>query len=233
MCPPVRQNGGFLYTIRAKDAAAAASQAGALVQALQARTSFDRTTRGGLQPVGTIWIASYLHALPLQPPDRGAQVLSLGTAATLYAAVGTNRLDDALELAAPLNQGTPAPAVTGAWSAIESLLYHPSDIAACERMRRMLHAPRKELNDVRRVFVAAMRRFYRQRNIVTHSGHTNGVALDAALRTTTPLIGAGLDRLVHAKLTYGIDPLDLAARAENSLDLAGDPLGPHVTKLLD
>lgn len=308
--PPVRQNGGFLYAIRAKDAAAAARQAGGMVQVLQARTSFDRDTSGQLRPAGHIWVASYPDKLPLQPPERAAQVLSLGVAETLYAAVGTDRLDDALELAAPLNQGAPAPAVTGAWSAIESLLYHPgdagdreegrivagnrlatlvacswpraeltglsyrhkpqtpddlsralerqttnahrceavadalasgaqlaltkpSDVAACQRMRRMLQAPRKELDDVRRVFVAAMRRFYRQRNIVTHSGHTNGVALDAALRTAAPLIGAGLDRLVHARLTSGTDPLDLAARAENSLALVGDPLGPHVTKLLD
>jgi hypothetical protein len=39
--------------------------------------------------------------------------------------------------------------------------------------------------------------------------------------------------LVHAKLTSGLDPLNLAARPENSLVLVGDPLGPHVTKLLD
>jgi hypothetical protein len=306
----VRQNGGFLYSIRAKDAVAAARQAGGLVQALQARTSFDRDTSGELMPVGHIWIAAYPERLPLQPPDRAAQVLSLGVTETLYAAIGTDRLDDALEMAAPLNQGAPAPAVTGAWSAIESLLYYPgdaadreegrtvaagrlaaliacswpraeltglshrhkpdtpddlarvlqnmttnahrceavadalaagaqltltkpSDVAACERMRRMLLDPRKELGDVRRVFTGAMRRFYRQRNIVAHSGHTNGVALDAALRTTAPLIGAGLDRLVHAKLSDSLEPLDLAARAENSLALVGDPLGPHVTKLLD
>jgi hypothetical protein len=47
------------------------------------------------------------------------------------------------------------------------------------------------------------------------------------------LVGAGLDRLVHAALTLGVEPLDLAARAENSLALVGDPLGPPVTGLLD
>lgn len=34
-------------------------------------------------------------------------------------------------------------------------------------------------------------------------------------------------------LTVGAEPLDLAARAENSLALVGDPLGPPVTGLLD
>ncbi|MGH3867291.1 MAG: hypothetical protein ACRDQ4_14335 [Pseudonocardiaceae bacterium] len=58
-------------------------------------------------------------------------------------------------------------------------------------------------------------------------------ALDSALRTAAPLIGAGLDRIVHSQLINRVKPLDLAARAENSLALASDPLGPTLTRLLE
>jgi hypothetical protein len=307
---PPRHNGGFLYKIDAKDAVAAARAAGSLVLRLRARSSFSRTGRGRLEPVGKVWVAAYPEPLPLQPPARGADVLSLKRERTMYAVVGSGRLDDALELAAPLNEGPPAPAVSGAWAAIESLLYHPgdkadpeagravaadrlaalvacswpraeltalsyrhrppqpdelgraldqantnaercglisraladgaplalssqSDVAARQRMSRLLASPFKELDDVRLVFAGVLRRLYRQRNIVAHGGTTAAVALDAALRTAAPLVGAGLDRVVHAALTLGVEPLDLAARAENSLALVSDPLGPLVTGLLE
>lgn len=307
---PPRHNGAFLYQIKAKDPVAAARAAGALVLRLQARSAFARTGRGRLQPVGRVWVGTYPDPLPVQPPARGAAVLSLKRERTLYSVTGSDRLDDALELAAPLNDGPPAPAVSGAWAAIESLLYHPgdradpdagralaadrmaalvacswpraelttlsyrhrpqepddlsralaqsstnadrcklvvqalssgatpalaspSDVAAYQRMSKVSANPFKELGDVRTVFAGVFRRLYRQRNIVAHGGTTAAVALDAALRTAAPLLGAGLDRLVHAALTLGVEPLDLAARAENSLTLVSDPLGPSVVGLLD
>lgn len=36
-------------------------------------------------------------------------------------------IDDALELAAPINEGPLGPAIAGAWTAIESLLSDPND----------------------------------------------------------------------------------------------------------
>ncbi|WP_344873946.1 hypothetical protein [Allokutzneria multivorans] len=228
----------------------------------------------------------------------------------MYAVNRSDRLDEALELASQLNSGTEASAVSGAWAAIESLLFHPgdkadveegravsadrlagiiacswpqaelttlgykhkplqpdqiskrlkscrtsvercevvaealvagtplalpsyNDIAAAERMRAVLRAPHGQLMDVRHVFQGVFRRLYRQRNIVMHGGSTAAIALDPALRTAAPLLGAGLDRVVHGRLSRGIDPLELAARAENSLALVGDPLGPAVTRLLE
>jgi hypothetical protein len=108
-----------------------------------------------------------------------------------------------------------------------------SDIAAAQRMKAVLDDPCAQLNDVRQIIRAVFRRVYRQRNIVVHGGSTSAIALDAALRTAAPLIGAGLDRLVHAQLANGMAALDLAARAENSLALVGDPLGPAPTRLLE
>lgn len=228
----------------------------------------------------------------------------------MYSVCQNDRLDEALELAAPLNAGPAASAVAGAWAAIESLLFHPgdqadvedgravaadrlaviatcswpraeltalshrhrpspaddiqaallacqdnsqrieviahalsagtalalaspSDLAAAERLKAVLSRPHSQLGDVRRIVQGVFRRLYRQRNIVVHGGNTAAIALESALRTAAPLIGAGLDRLVHAQLVGQVEPLDLAARAENSLALVGDPLGPAVTRLLE
>jgi hypothetical protein len=38
---------------------------------------------------------------------------------------------------------------------------------------------------------------------------------------------------VSAKQQHGLDPLKLAARAANSLELVGDDLGPEVASLLE
>jgi hypothetical protein len=59
------------------------------------------------------------------------------------------------------------------------------------------------------------------------------VAIEATLRTAGPLVGVGLDRIVHANLQHRIGPLELAARAANSLELVGDDLGPEVVSLLE
>jgi hypothetical protein len=227
----------------------------------------------------------------------------------MYATSSHDLLDDALEMAASLNAGPPASAVSGGWSAVESLLSQaadtsegrqgrvvaadrlaaivtcswpraeltalsyrhspaapdalsqhldatrknvercqavadgvaagqalvtdkPGDTAAARRMAALLADPHGKLGDVRAVFELVLRRLYRHRNIVVHGGTTASVAMEATLRTAAPLVGAGLDRLVHAQLAAQIGPLELAARAANSLELVGDDLGPSVIALL-
>jgi hypothetical protein len=305
---PPRHNGAFVYTFTVKDAVAAARAAGTKVRRLEARRSYARGSKR-LEPVGRVWIAGHPESLSLLPPERGVNVLSLMSEKTMYSISQSDRLDEALELAAPLNAGPAASAAAGAWAAIESLLYHPGDqadveegrvvagdrlaavvtcswpraelttlsyrhkpsapdtvtaelrachnnvqrseviaralsagtalalkspgdVAAAERMKAVLGAPHPQLRDVRCFIQGVLRRLYRQRNIVVHGGNTAAIALDSALRTAAPLIGAGIDRLVHAQLINQMDPLDLAARAENSLALAGDALGPALTNLL-
>jgi hypothetical protein len=307
---PPRHNGAFVYHFSAKDAAAAVRAAAANVRRLQARRSYARGAPRRLVPVGRAWVAGYVDPFLLDPPGRGASVLSLESERTMYMANANERLDEALELAAPLNGGPSAAAAAGAWAAIESLLSHPgdqadieegkvvaadrlaaittcswpraeltalsyrhhplhsdpltealtgcgsnlerstlvanaliagtplavaspSDAAAAERMTAVLANPRSQLADVRTIIASVFRRLYRQRNIVLHGGSTAAIALDATLRTSAPLLGAGLDRLVHAQLTDNIEPLDLAARAENSLSLVGDQLGPAAARLLE
>ncbi|WP_199830959.1 hypothetical protein [Streptomyces sp. NBRC 110028] len=314
----VRPGGGFLYRFSARDAHGAAEQARQMVERMVARSSFLRRNRGGITPLPFIWVAGHVQPIPFTPPARGADVLTLVNEGHLYRVSGSrSRIDDALELAAPINQGAFGPAVAGAWAAIEALLSHPDDpqetersgkavaadrlaaviacswpraeltalahrhkpqqpddlgrrLAACgtnleratyvaevlrtsggealdfsgtrtkhsdrpaaERMVALLAEPRRVLEEVMSTYRIALRRLYRTRNIVLHGGSTQGVALHASLRTAAPLVGAGLDRIVHADQVHQTTPLDLAARAEVALRLVGGETGVSVVNLLE
>lgn len=314
----IRPGGGFVYRFRALDAFSAAEQARQLVERMTARSQFLRRGRGGVKPLPCIWVAGHPQPVPLDPPARGADVLTLVNEGHLYqVADRRSRIDDALELAAAVNRGPMAPAVAGAWAAVESLLSHPDDpkdsersgkavaadrmaaIIACswpraeltalahrhkprasdalahtitaattnqERARRVAEAldargaqaldfsgastrytdwsaaqrmadlvkdPRPVLGEVRSAFRIALRRLYRTRNIILHGGATRGVALEASLRTAAPLVGAGLDRIVHAAYAESLSPLDLAARADLALQLVNGETGLSVVDLLE
>ncbi|WP_444950097.1 hypothetical protein [Micromonospora ureilytica] len=312
----IRAGGGFLYRVVARDPFGAASQVRDLVERMVARSSFMRGNRGGIRPAPQLWVDHHPDPIPFATPARGADVLSLVNEGHLYQVDKQRTLiDDALELAAPVNRGVLGPAVAGAWAAVESLLSHPddpteeersgkavaadrlaaiiacswpraeltalahrhqpetpdalaemlstcttnrerasavaaaltagntldladrfrrdADIAAVHRMRRVVANPKGELGTAATVFRIAMRRLYRTRNIVLHGGSTRGVALKAALRVAAPLVGAGLDRITHATLVEGLAPLDLAARAEVGLKLAGGETGLTVVDLLE
>ncbi|MEU1600423.1 hypothetical protein ABZ468_48675, partial [Streptomyces sp. NPDC005708] len=89
-----------------------------------------------------------------------------------------------------------------------------TDAPAAQPMTDLVHNPRTVPVDVARAFRVALRRLYRTRNTILHGGATQGVVLAASLRTAAPLVGAGSDRIVQAAYAAGLDPLDLAARAE-------------------
>lgn len=312
-----RAGGGFVYRVPALDAYGAAEQARQLLDRMVARSQFLRKDRGGIVPLPHIWVAGHPDAVPLTPPARGADVLSLVHEGHLYKVDGRrNQIDDALELAAAVNRGALGPAVAGSWAAVEALLTHPddpkgeersgkavaadrlaamlacswpraelttlahrhtpsrpdalaaaiadaetnlersrlvaqalgtegadaltlakatkySDRAAAERMVALINTPAQQLQQVRKAFQIALRRLYRTRNIILHGGSIDGVALEASLRTAAPLVGAGLDRIIHAYYTEGTEPLDLAARAEVALRLVDGETGLSLVELLE
>ncbi|WP_432171201.1 hypothetical protein [Streptomyces sp. 1222.5] len=308
-----RTGGGFVYQLHALDPLGAADQARQLLDRMIARSEFLRGRRGGVLPLPHIWVAGYDTPIPLEPPARGVDVLSLVYEGHLYKVDSPERIDDALELAAVSNRGALAPAVAGGWAAVESLLVHPddprgdgersgkavaadrmaaiiacswpraelttlahrhqpaqpdalseaisacttnrerarlvadalrtggpealalkyTDTAAAQRMAALVQNPGKQLTEVNHAFRIALRRLYRTRNIILHGGATQGVALDASLRTAAPLLGAGLDRIVHASYTEGLGPLDLAARAEVALQLVDGETGLATVDLLE
>jgi hypothetical protein len=109
----------------------------------------------------------------------------------------------------------------------------PSDVAALERMSALLKSPSRTLEDIEHHVSTAFRRLYRHRNMVLHWGKTDSVGLRACLRTTAPLVGAGLDRIAHAWLVGGTHPLELAARARLRLGTIGASPAPSVLDLLE
>ncbi|EEN86036.1 integrase [Rhodococcus qingshengii] len=308
--------GGFLYTVETRDTFGAADAVAETVDRLIARSGYTRKRTRGHKiplPLGTVWVSSGTDTEKIElrrEHGRGAFVLSLQAERRVYDVAEPTALDDALELAASLNFGSPGPAISGGWAAIEALLIssadgddtrdrgsvaadrmaalvacswprgeltslahrhdpeepdrlalalasaasnrerallvaeslksgrslaltRPTDIAAQERMNQVVKDPRRTLNDVSKHITTAMRRLYRQRNLLMHGGSTNSVALQATLRTAAPLVGAGLDRITHAALTDGIGALSLASRAGLNLKLVGGTDGRHVADLLE
>jgi hypothetical protein len=109
----------------------------------------------------------------------------------------------------------------------------PSDDAALQRMRVLLASPDQILKRVATYIEETLRRLYRQRNLVMHAGTTDSVVIEATLRTAPSLVGAGVDRIVHAFSEEGLNPLSLAARAEAELTLVGSSGGRDVVDLLE
>jgi hypothetical protein len=109
----------------------------------------------------------------------------------------------------------------------------PGDNAAVDRMKELVANPRATLLKVRDYVEIALNRLYRQRNLMLHGGRVSGDGRSQALSTAPPLVGAGLDRIVHAWFTEGTRPVELAARASLGIDLVGTASGRNVTELLE
>lgn len=148
-----RHNGGFRYKITARDAYAAADLGRETIDRMRARATYSRK-QARLEPSGELWVAGLIHPIPLARPSRGAFVLSLVSEKLLYAVGERSVLDNALEVASSLNEGPPAAAISGSWSAVESLLLAPADEAeggrgtlAAERMASLITCswPRADL----------------------------------------------------------------------------------------
>jgi hypothetical protein len=110
---------------------------------------------------------------------------------------------------------------------------HPSDVAALERMNALLRNSSRTLQDIEHHVSTSFRRLYRHRNMVLHWGKTDAIGLRACLRTTAPLVGAGLDRVAHAWFVGGTHPLELAARARVKLGTLSSSPAHSVLDLLE
>jgi hypothetical protein len=102
-----------------------------------------------------------------------------------------------------------------------------SDRAAIMRMKEVLSAPQETLTTIKHHVQDSLARLYRQRNLILHAGRTHAVALRSTLRAATPLVGAGLDRICHARFVDGVPPIRLAGRARTALTTVapGDAAG--------
>ena len=109
------------------------------------------------------------------------------------------------------------------------------DVAAQNRIIGILGDSYGELQRIRQYVTESLRRLYNQRNQIAHSGSFRSAALTATARTSFSLVGAGLDRIVHAQLQadQALLPTQLAARAETELRMVGGPGGRSPISLLD
>ncbi|MGN9785308.1 hypothetical protein ACTMTF_28025 [Nonomuraea sp. ZG12] len=128
----VRASGGLLFRVRARDHVSALHEITERFDRIRNRVRYRRG-----KTVVDVHPQIFLSGLP-EPQDfrRGdpaVTVLSLERVGVLYdlPESGTHglRMDDALELAAPLTESSPSNAVAGAWAALESLLFCDTDEA--------------------------------------------------------------------------------------------------------
>ncbi len=313
--------GAFDYEVEARDAERAVEVVVEVVERMRARARFAGPA-GRMVIAREAYVETEDRSIELRTSDRGAAIMSLISEGQLLAvtpartyAAERHAIDDALELAAPLNTGALAPAISGSWAALEALLtdaqdsdqkegkvvaaVHAARLAACSwpraeltalsyqidkrrgagkelatrldaastnrdraeiiaeqlrqngrlplkrswriqsdaaavsRMNRLLVNPTSVLTQVSKYIEASLRRMYRCRNVIVHGGATRGDVLDSTLRVVAPLVGATLDRLTHAHLVTGSEPLQLATRADAAISMASDQMmGLHVVDLL-
>lgn len=313
--------GALNYQVEARDAERAVEIVFEVVERMRARARFTGAD-GHVVFSQESYVATEDRHIELRAVNRGAAIMSLITEGQLLAVGPTktdtaksHAIDDALELAAPLNAGPLAPAISGSWAALEALLTDAqdsdhqegkvaaavhaarlatcswpraeltalsyqidkrpgvgkdlsdrldeavtnrdrseivaeqlrkdgrlplkrswriqSDAAAIGRMNQLLANPTQILQQVSGYVEASLRRMYRCRNVIIHGGSTRGDVLNSTLRVVAPLVGATLDRITHAHLVLGIEPLQLATRADAAIAMASDPdMGQHVVDLL-
>jgi hypothetical protein len=121
----LRQVGGFLLSVRARDVFAATEQVFEIVERLAARV--DLGTSLQFQAAEHVWIKGEPEPFPLRRSRRGVKVRALARENQLYAESALTNIDAALELLGPLEEGPPGPAVSGGWAAVEALLLGPGD----------------------------------------------------------------------------------------------------------
>jgi hypothetical protein len=102
-------------------------------------------------------------------------------------------------------------------------LTRPTDVWAAERIRPLVTDPLTGVRNLQTVLQRVFLRLYRQRNLIAHGGRIDSTGLEATLRLTAPLVGAGVDRLAHALMSDGVEPLALAATARIRLEAMQPP----------
>lgn len=95
-----------------------------------------------------------------------------------------------------------------------------TDQVAVTRLQRLEADPYEEMKRIRGYLRASFRRLYYQRNFVMHAAKFDSVSINAASRVSPNLVAAAIDQIVNGLFAkQGTQPLELAARAENELDL--------------
>ena len=90
-------------------------------------------------------------------------------------------------------------------------LQRSADNLALARIRPVLTQPKAQLERISEILTREFTRLYRKRNMIVHGGQIHESNLQAISDTLAPLIGAGVDRIVHHGLNSNISPIELSA----------------------
>lgn len=147
----LRQNGGLLIQVTAREARSAVHEAAEIVDRFISRTIVG-TRDGKLRPTRDAWVMGEGKTYPLRGPGRGVEVHALERGRKLYVSGRPSRVDAAIELLTPMARSSPGPAIGGAWAAIESMLSTPGDerVLGGDRMAVLVACsfPRAELTSL-------------------------------------------------------------------------------------
>lgn len=158
LTPPlgIRVNGALCYGVEALDPAAAATRAGVLIRRLGARVTVglpgeDEVVTGGLAWVSRADGVGVGTWQPLREIQRSVEVVTLYRNQLVFPSADSgSELDEALEMLAVVEMGSPGASLAGAWATVESLLCGPTDLesrVAASRMAAIVAGslPRAEL----------------------------------------------------------------------------------------
>jgi hypothetical protein len=124
----LRQSGGFVLRLKARDVFAAADAATAVIDGYVARASIGAGKP--LQPLPILWIRNHPEGLAVSAKHRGVRVRALYREDQIFTESAGSNVDSAIELLAHLQNSSPSTAIAGGWAAIESLLGEAGDRSA-------------------------------------------------------------------------------------------------------
>jgi hypothetical protein len=107
------------------------------------------------------------------------------------------------------------------------------DNLAVDRIRPALTDPRGEIDKIRKILRREFTRLYRKRNLIAHAGKTQESTLHSTSETLSPLIGAGIDRVVYVGLQYGLPPIEMSAKVEAKLHYLIPSSSSHAGNVVD
>ncbi|HET7052993.1 MAG TPA: hypothetical protein VFI09_03640 [Solirubrobacterales bacterium] len=131
----IRVGGGIKFKIASTDKWSAVARVVQQLEQYESRVKIG--TRERSLRVEVIWVAGCHGEKFVHQPARKVDVLALARQERLYASAVDNPVDSALQLAAPMEDGSTTSAVAGGWAAIETALTAPGDIGnvlAADRM---------------------------------------------------------------------------------------------------
>lgn len=148
----VKQNGGIVLDINARDPDAAAYLAAETIENLAARARIATSgTNSELRRLPMVWVAGEQQPKTIGTRSRPLNVRALIREGVVYQhTTGDETINAAFEMLGPLHDGSPIAAIAGGWGAIEALLADGERGSAADRLAMIVTCsyPRAELTSL-------------------------------------------------------------------------------------